>query len=403
MKNKRALFFTIIVLTVMSLLLVILLSGTEKSNTQTKRSVIHGIENFNPKSLKGDEKEYLLFYPRDSRNGQDNTIIKQVTENGKVVQEYEIVDESFRRMYMHQKPNNLNHLFISLFGEATIDNYYYTYDIYQQQFKKVDIPYFNYEVGVNHIKHYGEDVLFETLVSHLTGDQNYNAEINGFNVSISNYSRKKSFETEYGHAPKWSPLLKFQNKVIYGVAGQVKQGVYENPGIGLIDLDEGIVDYEQFDGTANELYPIYSNKDHAYILGNNGKMFVYDKNFRYKVNEPFADIPPQDMYYIESEGSLLLNEKEALYSVYSEENGFTLGILTFDTDPTFKVLNKNYLNPKNNYEILYLDPIIGNIYLLEAGENEENVLIINDDNYEIENKIPIEYSHLLDFIVELKK
>ena len=177
-----------------------------------EKIIVHGIENFEPVSSDGEN--YLLYYPADSRISQKNTIVKEVTTTGDIVREYEIKDSDFRRMSVHQKPNNPNQLYISLFGEPTIDNYFYTYDITKKKFEKVTLDYFDYEVGVDHIMHYGDDTIFQTLVSHKTGDQNIQADTNEFNVSISNYSTKKSFETEYGHAPKWSPLLKFNNKIL---------------------------------------------------------------------------------------------------------------------------------------------------------------------------------------------
>ena len=85
---------------------------------------------------------------------------------------------------------------ISLFGEAVVEDWYYTYDLSKQKFQKVPLTYFQHNVGVNHIMHYGPDVLFNTIASHKTGDQDYNSQTGDFKMSISNYTEKNSYETE---------------------------------------------------------------------------------------------------------------------------------------------------------------------------------------------------------------
>ncbi|MDO4764703.1 MAG: hypothetical protein Q4A29_01485 [Eubacteriales bacterium] len=118
---------------------------------------------------------------------------------------------SLRRFFIHQKPTQPNLLYISLFGETTYDNYYFTYDIANKKFQRVDIDYFPHITGVEHIIHYSEDVLFQTLVSHKTGEQNFDMEKMSFQKSISNFSTQQSFETEYGPV-KQPHLLDFVMK-----------------------------------------------------------------------------------------------------------------------------------------------------------------------------------------------
>ncbi|MGQ4665437.1 hypothetical protein ACUIJN_06290 [Metabacillus halosaccharovorans] len=65
----------------------------------TDRTLVNGIENFEP--ISSDNKNYLLFYPADIRVSQENTIIKEVTVDGKIIREYEIEDKYFRRMNLH--------------------------------------------------------------------------------------------------------------------------------------------------------------------------------------------------------------------------------------------------------------------------------------------------------------
>jgi hypothetical protein len=291
-------------------------------------------------------------------------------------------------------------LYISLFGEATIDNYYYTYDLINRTFKKVNVDYADYEVGVDHIMHYGKDTLFQTLVSHKTGEQNMKVETNEFNVSLSNYSTQQSFETEYGRAPKWSPLLQFQNKVIYGTSGQVNENDdYENAGIGIVDVDKQTVEYE-LPEEASDLTPIYATDEYAYILGDDGKLFVYNKDFQYKVFQPFTGMTSDDLFYSEDSPPLLLDEKRALYQVQSATKGSVVGILTFEAEPHFKLLPD--FEPTSHYRFLYQDVIRNEIYMVKADEKEESVLVIDNKTLKVKADIPVKNSHLLDFVVSTK-
>lgn len=368
------------------------------NSKDTNRILINGIENFEPAS--SDGKSYLLFYPADNRVSQENTIVKEVTIDGEVIREYEIEDKNFRRMSAHQKPNKINELYISLFGEATIDNYYYTYDILKKQFKRVTLNYFDYEVGVDHIMHYGEDILFQTLVSHKTGEQNMDTKTNEFNVSVSNFSLQKSFETEYGHAPKWSPLLEFNNKIIYGTSGRVNEkGEYENSGIGIFDLKEQNVEYMNINKNV-DMYPLYSTDDHAFILGDSGKVISYDKNFQYKIYEPFQGMSKNDIFFIEESSQLLIDTNRALYNVYSQERGTVVGLLTYEPELKFEPLKKDYLVQDSNYRFLYQDEKNGEIYIISSNEKEEKLLIVDNTSFDLKGEIPVENSHLLDFIVK---
>ncbi|WP_129690825.1 hypothetical protein [Gottfriedia acidiceleris] len=365
------------------------------------RTIINGIENFKPNN--SDKKEnFLLFYPADPRVSQESTIVKEVTKKGEIVREYAIKDSDFGRMLIHQKPNNLNKLFISFFGDASIDNYFFTYDMAKRKFDKVNLEYFKYPVGVDHIQHYGEDTLFQTIVSHKTGDQNIDQKTNDFNMSISNYSSEKSFETEYGYEPKWTPLLGFKNKIFYGTSGEVNEKetkVY--PGIGIIDLENQLIHYESPESNDVDLFPVYSTKDHVYIVSDTGKLYAYINELKYEVSEPFKNLQKQDFYYYQEFRPLMIDEKTALYNLYSYEYGNTLGLLTFEPVPTFKPLKKSYVNNKNNYKFIYQDIENEEIYVLSNNEESYKILILDNKTFDLKVEFPVEYGHLLDFIVRI--
>ncbi|MEH7123125.1 hypothetical protein V7149_06125 [Bacillus sp. JJ1503] len=397
---KRKLLFVAIITILIGFMITIY--TWNKSSDNSNRIVVKGIENFSPKIEGPEEDRYLLFYPADPRTSQSFTLVKEVSITGEVLKEYEIRDNQFFRMEIHQKPNEINQLYVSFFGAAAIDNWFYTYDIDQRKFKKVNLTYFNYDVGVDHIKHFGQDVLFQTNVSHRTGDQNTN-EDNQFNMSISNFSREKSYETEYGYPPNWSPLLQLGEKIIYAGNGQVNdEGIADQAFIGIIDSQNESVEYTNFNKQSTEFYPLYAKENQAYIIGNYGKLFIINKDGDYKTYEPFKELPPQSFYYkIEGGGTLLLNEEAALHSVYNESSGTTLGLLSFKEKPTFTVLDKDYIKKENSYRLLYQDINKQEIYLLETdGEKHGNLLVLDNHSFDLVHKIPVDYEYLLDFVIK---
>ncbi|KMY45872.1 hypothetical protein AC622_18050 [Bacillus sp. FJAT-27916] len=368
---------------------------TEQSD-EAERIKVEGIENFQP--ISNEEGNYLLFYPADIRVNQENLIIKEVNSTGEIMHEYEVIDSDFRRMIAHQKPNDQNKLYVSLFGEATIDNYYYTYDISKKQFEKINLSYFDIDVGVDHIMHYGNDILFQTLVSYKTGEQNL-TESGEFNVSISNYTNQMSFETEYGHVPKWTPILEFGDKIVYGTSGQLNEkGKYENFGIGVLSMEQQTIEYKT-PKKNEDLSPIYSTEKNLYILDSQGKMYVYDKNFNYKTYEPFLNISA-DYYYSDDSPPLFIDENRALISISDNETGPIIGMLSLEPTPKFKKLDKNYIQSNSIYRFLYQNINEEEIYVVKSSEKKESLLVLDNKSFDLITEIPIEDAHLLDFVVK---
>ncbi|MED4532039.1 hypothetical protein [Metabacillus fastidiosus] len=382
---------------------IIILLSLSACNKEKDRIIMTNMEEIDFSKV-GKKDNFLLFYPADIRTSQDYTLVKEVSKTGEIIQEYEIRDKAFRRMAIHQKPNNINELYISFFGEAVIQNWYYTYDIADRKFKKVDLDYFKYDVGVDHIMHYGPDVLFQNLVSHKTGDQNYDNNTGNFNMSISNFTTKKSYETEYGYAPNWSPILKLDETIIYSGSGQVNEdGIPENAFVALINSNNEKIEYTNLDKQATSFYPIYATEEKAYIVGAEGKLFVLDKNLNYETYEPFKHLSKKDFYYRDNiTGILLLDKHTALYNLYDEKDGVTLGLLTFKNTPSFSVLNKDYINKEMDYEMLYQDIQKKEIYLMETDyDGNAHLLVLDNQNLNLKYKIPVKQDHLLDFVLKI--
>lgn len=362
------------------------------------RIQVKGIENFSPKA--STQKTYLLFYPSDIRVSQKNTLVKEVNTEGKVLQEYTIKDSSLRRFFIHQKPTQPNLLYISLFGEATYDNYYFTYDIANKKFQRVDIDYFPYITGVEHIMHYGEDVLFQTLVSHKTGEQNFDMEKMSFQKSISNFSTQQSFETEYGAVPKSTPLVQFQNKILYGAAGYFTSAYsFRDFGIAYVDMDAQTVDYRST--YVNEsLIPVYANEEYAYISDGSTVIYQYDKNFKYRRFKPFREVADIKSGYPESCPPLFLDKEKALYAVNSETDGFVCGIMQFRDIPSFEVLKKDYLQNITDMRFLYQNHTENEVYLIRSIGESHALLVLDSQTLDLIHEIPIKQPHLLDFVMK---
>ncbi|MCR6105829.1 hypothetical protein HXA34_05930 [Salipaludibacillus agaradhaerens] len=383
---------------------VVMISMISCRNMSSKPDRVHieGIENFQP-SRTHSEESYLLYYPADIRVSQNVTLVKEVNNKGETLVEYEITDEDFRRVVTHQKPNNLNELYLSFFGEATIDNYFFTYDIRNNHFKKIELDYFDVPVGVDHIKHFGEDVLLQNLVSHKTGDQNLD-ENGNFSVSMTNVTTEQSFETELGFVPRWAPILQFKKRIIFGTSGYYnEEDEYVAPNIGISSLEEGNIDYLTFNDTKEELFPVYANTDFAYIIGSSGQMYTLDEGFNIQTFKPFEELSFQDYYfYEESNAYLMLNEKKALYSVIGE-SGTIFGILTLNDHPEFTLLKDSFTEEGKTYNVLYQNSDEEELYIIELGDEMDNVIVLNSHDLTLKYKFPIEQGYLMDFVVKLKK
>lgn len=406
MKNKPFLLLTLLIMLIAGVFV-----GTLKyiSRDKPKLPIMEGIESF---SYEGTEEDhFLLFYPADWRVSQNNSLIREVNSSGELIDEYEILDEDFRRMLIHQKPNDLNTLYISQFGEAVIDNYFYTFDIEEGRFKKQAITYFTYDTGVNHIMHYGKDIFFSTIVSHLTGDQDLNPETGEFKMSFSNFTREESFETEAGREASFRPILQFQGKIIYsgdGSSADLDEGKVDQRFVAFVDELTGEQEYKNFGfDPYTSFAPLYAKEEFAYILASKGEVIVLDREFQAEIYEPFRDFEPEDknFYFEDPDNFLMLDEERALFVFYdyeSDENN--LGLLSFREQVKFTPLDKPYINKLSYYRILYQDAAAGLIYLLERNndfpDHDGKLLIIASEGFDLIHEVPVKYEHLLDMVIK---
>ncbi|MCJ8007060.1 hypothetical protein ACFFF5_06100 [Lederbergia wuyishanensis] len=396
--NKKIWLYIVVFSTFLFLLIVPLTQWQSKN----KYNRINGIEHFSPETS-DSQGHYLLFYPTDYRFSKGFTLVKEVTNTGEVVKQYRIFDDDFGRMIPHQKPNDMNQLYISFFGGMG-GEYYFTYDIQKNIFKKVNVDYLENQVGVDHIEHYGDDIVFQTLASHKTGDQRYNENFDGFKVSISNATTQQSIETDYHRSPLSSPILHFGGKILYATAGTVgDEDEYEYHGIGVTDLNKESITYETFSADNVDLTPLFSTDNHAYILGANGKMYVYDQDFQYKVFEPFKNEPTQD-YYIYGDGQLALDEHRILYCLSGEEDKHSLGIFHLKDEPVFELFNQEFANTDSWYELLYQNAEEKEIYVKEMSnaKSKNHIIVLDSESLDVKTKFPVSDNHLLDFIVKIK-
>jgi len=406
MKARPYLFITILFILLASILFITI---KLLSRDQTDRLVVEGIESFSYDRTEG-ENRYLLFYPADWRVSQSFTLVREVTSDGEIVDEYEIHDEDFRRMSIHQKPTDMNTLYLSMYGEATIDNWFYTFDIEKGSFKKMPIHYFTHEAGVNHIKHYGKDVLFNTVVSHVTGDQDLDPLTGQFKMSFSNFTTEESFETDLGREPSSRPVLQFNGKLIYsgdGSTAELDEGYLDQRFVAFVDEETGVRKYTNFGFDPYVSFaPIYANQDYAYILAETGELIVLDGNFKEQIFRPFKEFASANNNYSfeDRDNYLMIDEERALFIVYDFETDLnTFGILAFGEEPSFNLLEKDYINRSSYYRLLYQDPVQGIIYVLERNEGfpdeDGMLLIIDSDTFDLVDEVPVKYQYLLDMVI----
>ena len=362
---------------------------------------INGIENFKPNDLndKISENNYFLYYPSDIRVSQDYTLIKQVDKNGNIINEYKVYDDKFRRINIDQKIADKNNLYLTPFGEAVLENWFYMFNLSSNTFSKVDLDYFKYDVGVHSMKHQGYDILFSTVATHTTGDQQYNEEKNSFKISISNFTTKKSYETSYDYIPSISGgLTTFNDKIVYSTI----QNIENKSGIVFID-ESGKFDFLSFDGIEKEeVSIIFSDNDSLYLISSNNKFIKVNKNLDYEIFDFGKNF--KDYFY---DSSLLLDTNSILISLknrsFSKSSTTILGVLTFNEDIKFNIIDN--IGNKNNvlYNIKYMDKN-GNIFIIEDIErNKGNIIILDyNNNFKIKNIIPVSYPHLLDLVIEVK-
>ncbi|WP_317368845.1 hypothetical protein, partial [uncultured Tyzzerella sp.] len=347
-------------------------------NKNQKFIEIDGIENFNPNDLidKSSGKNYFLYYPSDIRVSQKYTLIKQVDSNGDIINKYKVYDDKFRRVKANQKILDKDNLYLSLFGEAVLENWFYTFNLSNNTFNRVDLDYFNYDVGVNSIDHQGNDILFSTIATHTTGDQQYNEEKNSFKVSISNFTTKKSYETSYDYIPYGSSgLITFDNKIVYSAMCSNESNKY---GIVFIDDNEKLT-FFSFDEIENEsLSLIYADDTNLYLLSSTSKLIILNKNLEYEIYNISKNY---EGYKYSSK--LVLDENNILISlrninIGSSKNDSTiLGVLTLKPDIEFNIIDS--YKPKNGslYKLNYIDKN-SNIFIIESNRNDNGNVIILD-------------------------
>lgn len=203
-----------------------------------------------------------------------------------------------------------------------------------------------------------------------------------------------------------TPILQFENKLIYGTAATLgEDDEYEEHGIAIVDMEEDVVQYETFGTDRVGFALLFATNEHAYILGDNGYMYVFDQNFHYKIYEPFKHVFNQDYYHVIESEQLVLDENRILYSFRGTggDEQYALGIIHLNEEPVFEIFNEAFANTESWYELLYQNVDENEIYVKEMSNTKKNnhVIILDSDSLEIKVKFPVDYNHLLDFVVKI--
>ncbi|WP_141556816.1 hypothetical protein [Bacillus sp. Marseille-P3800] len=243
--------------------------------------------------------------------------------------------------------------------------------------------------------------MVQNIVSHKTGNQNLDAD-GRFNVSISNVTTEESFETELGFSPRWSPVLKLKNKIIFGTNGHYIYEDYQEPQIAIKHDDSNDFSYLTFNDSEEELFPVYLKDDVAFIVGSSGQMYTINDQLETNTFSPFEELIQQESYFEEGINNyLMLDETNALYSVYNNSTT-TFGILNFKEDnPSFTVLENEFVEDNNRYKILYQNLDEQEIFIVEYGDRLDHLIVLDRESYKVKKKFQIDQGYLMDFVVKL--
>lgn len=151
---------------------------------------------------------------------------------------------------------------------------------------------------------------------------------------------------------------------------------------------------------SEQLDPIYCSCEFAFVMDNLGRILVYDRDFQYKSYDTFNKTGKKDLVFRQENQPLLLNENKALYILYSDTVAPSIGTLEFKEEPEFRAVEVDYMESNNQYKILYQDAQEKEIYIVKSNDKKASLLIIDNENYKLLYEIPIEYAHLLDFVIK---
>lgn len=387
-------------LILLSILIIVfyLIFSIKKDN---KFIEFNNIENFKPNNLidKNIQDNYFLYYPSDMRVSQSFTLIKQIDNKGNLINSYKIFDNNINRFNIHPKIEDKENLYLS-FYPPNLNNTFYKFDLSNNTFNKINLDYINSNVGIENIKHQGNDILFSTMSEYTKEEEKYNTENFSFKTSISNFTTKQFYDFPYGYTINLqSNLLNFNNNIVCSVIDENNKNV-------LAFLNEsGNFKIFTFPEIENEyLYLISCDNDTLYLITSNNKLIKLNKDLKYKITE-FNKNYPNYLY----DSSLLLDENNILISLVnsdkksSKNNKTILGILTIKPNIKFTPINTFETNKGSIYKFQYMNKY-NNIFIIEDKQNDKGNVIILDynNNFNIKNKIPILYPHLLDLIVEIK-
>lgn len=388
-------------LILLSILIIVfyLIFSIKKDN---KFIEFNNIENFKPNNLidKSIQDNYFLYYPSDMRVSQSFILIKQIDNKGNLINSYKIFDDNnINRFNIHPKIEDKENLYLS-FYPPSLNNTFYKFDLSNNTFNKINLDYINSNVGVENIKHQGNDILFSTMSEYTKEEEKYNTENFSFKTSISNFTTKQFYDLPYGYTINLqSNLLNFNNNIVCSV-------IDENNKNALAFLNES-GNFKIFTSPEIEneyLYLISCDNDTLYLITENNKFIKLKKDLKYKITE-FNKNYPNYLY----DSSLLLDENNILVSLVnsdkksSKNNKTILGILTIKPTIQFTPINTFETSKGSIYKFQYMNKY-NNIFIIEDKQNDKGNVIILDynNNFNIKNKIPILYPHLLDLIVEIK-
>jgi len=365
------------------------------TNSKLKETSISSID-FND-----DKKNITLIYPSQDTEAYSTEIVK-IDYKGSVIEKKEINDPNFSSITLSQKPNQPKLLYAFQNGDV-YSNHFYTFDFKKKKFSKKEISYFKYDVMLDSVSHYGDDIWFRTATSYKTGTQKF-VENKGFSKTFSNFNSHEKLETPPGFEPVNSPVISLKNNIVYVNVGSDSED-YEKSGMVFLNKSTGKIKVFRKKEEPYAYATLYGEGDNAYFASTDGWMIRINEKGE-KIEKPFSIL--NNAYYDLSEPMRMINKKNGLqvltYPSENEDEADRQTLVKWSFDQNFNVQKLKPLFWKDDrwYKYLFFNPSNKKSYFVEFNPKKSNKgkLIIADSKLNVIQSIPIDAPVGLDFVID---
>jgi len=358
-------------------------------------TVIKDIMQFQPVAY--NQQTFLVMAPtRPSMN--EPSYIYQVDTTGTLLETFEIQDDQLIAFIPNQNINTPRLFSIGLLG-TVLRNYLLDYNLTDNHFEKIELPYKHEDSGVSFAGYYGVTRVFSTIASHITGEQidqtNTSAPYDPVNGhyridSLCTVLTQQCTENNKTTFSLEKNMISFNNDTLLTIRGRLNyesnaNGVYEhsldlynkdlepikNKVITDSNMDNGFQIF--FTNNTLILLPIIHPKDDL-----TDNYYIIDETLGIKKRR-YPDLP--ELKFI-NENAMQLNA-DTFLAITNNEDEEHLQLVTFNADNfQIKDITSIYGIEDNDKLVLHsIDYEQGKIYLEVVQHNfqEKRLFIINSN------------------------